>query len=335
MQKPRRPTMQDIADHVGVTKMTVSRYLRSPEKVAPKTGEKIAAALEEIGYIPNCLPNILSNQCSQTLGVILPSLSHPVFQGVIRGIESVAEESGYQLMYAQYDYDQAVEEKRIETLLSFNVDGLILAGSDHSARSQKMLKTAGVPVVEMMDASETSSKPSVGVDNTFAARSMVTMMIERGYKHIVCLSAKKGIFTREKTQGYVDAMESHSLTPRSLAAKSMSSVFLARQMTRKVLERYPETDAFFCTDDEIAAGVLLECQRQSINVPEDIGIAGVHALDIGQSMMPRLASIVTPDRQTGEKAMLSLLAQIQGVPHRTAPLEFELDEGESLLPEFV
>ncbi len=87
--------------------------------------------------------------------------------------------------------------------------------------------------------------------------------------------------------------------------------------------------------DEIAAGVLLECQRQSINVPEDIGIAGVHALDIGQSMMPRLASIVTPDRQTGEKAMLSLLAQIQGVPHRTAPLEFELDEGESLLPEFV
>ncbi|MBE1274457.1 substrate-binding domain-containing protein [Enterovibrio baiacu] len=335
MQKPRRPTMQDIADHVGVTKMTVSRYLRSPEKVAPKTSEKIAAALEEIGYIPNCLPNILSNQCSQTLGVILPSLSHPVFQGVIRGIESVAEESGYQLMYAQYDYDQAVEEKRIETLLSFNVDGLILAGSDHSARIQKMLKTAGVPVVEMMEASDGSSTPSVGVDNTFAARSMVTMMIERGYKHIVCLSAKKGIFTREKTQGYVEAMDEHSLTPRSLSAKSMSSVFLARQMTRKVLERYPETDAFFCTDDEIAAGVLLECQRQSINVPEDIGIAGVHALDIGQSMMPRLASIVTPDRQTGEKAMLSLLAQIQGVPHRTAPLEFELDEGESLLPEFV
>ncbi|MCV5664691.1 LacI family DNA-binding transcriptional regulator, partial [Escherichia coli] len=54
--KKTRTTLQDVADQVGVTKMTVSRYMRNPESVAEKTRVKIAAAIEEMGYIENRAP---------------------------------------------------------------------------------------------------------------------------------------------------------------------------------------------------------------------------------------------------------------------------------------
>ncbi|WP_325892656.1 substrate-binding domain-containing protein [Grimontia sp. NTOU-MAR1] len=330
MEKNRRPTMNDVAKRVGVTKMTVSRYLKYPHKVAKKTGEKIQIALDELGYIPNRVPDILSNRSSKALGVILPSLCHSVFQQVLAGIETVAEENGYQVMLAHGGYSAETEQQRIESLLSFNVDGLILADSDHTQKSLKMIQTAGISYVEIMESTPKNTAQSVGIDNELAAFSMVTLMIERGFEHIVCLNVKKGIRTSNKLQGYVDAMEDAGLTPRSITAKAESSVSLARKMATKVFDRYPDTDAFFCTDDELAAGVLIECQSQGLSVPEQIGIAGIHALDIGQSMMPKLASVITPDRETGEHAALALLSQIHGAQIDIEPLGFDIDEGESL-----
>ena len=54
-----RISLQDIATLAGVTKMTVSRYIRSPKKVAKETGERIAKIMEEINYIPNRAPGML------------------------------------------------------------------------------------------------------------------------------------------------------------------------------------------------------------------------------------------------------------------------------------
>lgn len=70
--KKKRPVLQDIADRVGVTKMTVSRYLRNPDLVSAPLRGKIAAALDELGYIPNRAPDILSNATSRAIGVLLP-----------------------------------------------------------------------------------------------------------------------------------------------------------------------------------------------------------------------------------------------------------------------
>lgn len=69
MRKPKRPTLQDIATHLGITKMTVSRFLRDPNTVAKETGERIAQAIELFGYIPNRAPDILSNAKSRAIGV--------------------------------------------------------------------------------------------------------------------------------------------------------------------------------------------------------------------------------------------------------------------------
>ncbi len=149
--KKKRPVLQDVADLVGVTKMTVSRYLRNPEQVSEALRGKIAVALDELGYIPNRAPDILSNATSRAIGVLLPSLTNQVFSEVLRGIESVTDAFGYQTMLAHYGYKPEMEEKRLESMLSWNIDGLILTERTHTPRTLKMIEVAGIPVVELMD----------------------------------------------------------------------------------------------------------------------------------------------------------------------------------------
>ncbi|ROI18490.1 LacI family DNA-binding transcriptional regulator [Escherichia coli] len=127
--KKKRPVLQDVADRVGVTKMTVSRFLRNPEQVSVALRGKIAAALDELGYIPNRAPDILSNATSRAIGVLLPSLTNQVFAEVLRGIESVTDAHGYQTMLAHYGYKPEMEQERLESMLSWNNDDLAVGAA--------------------------------------------------------------------------------------------------------------------------------------------------------------------------------------------------------------
>jgi LacI family transcriptional regulator, gluconate utilization system Gnt-I transcriptional repressor len=204
--RKRRPTLQDIADLTGVTKMTVSRYLRDPQAVAEATQERIAAAVEQLGYIPNRAPEILSNATSRAIGILIPSLSNQVFSALVRGIASVTRPAGYQTLLAHYGYSPEREEEQVASLLSYHVDALILSDSLHTPRTRKMIATAGIPVVETMDLPEQPIDLVVGMDHRAAAQAMVTEMLSRGRRRPIYLGAQLDVRTRLRMEGYDQAM---------------------------------------------------------------------------------------------------------------------------------
>lgn len=200
--KKKRPVLQDVADKVGVTKMTVSRYLRNPDQVSVALQQKIAVALDELGYIPNRAPDILSNSTSRAIGVLLPSLTNQVFAEVLRGIESVTDAHNYQTMLAHYGYLPEREEQRLTSLLSYNIDGLILSERHHTPRTMKMIEVAGIPVVELMDCVSPCIDLAVGFNNFEAARQMTQQIIAHGHRHVVYFGARQDERTLIKQQGY-------------------------------------------------------------------------------------------------------------------------------------
>ncbi|WP_301099164.1 gluconate operon transcriptional repressor GntR [Otariodibacter sp.] len=309
--KYRRPTLQDIATHLGITKMTVSRYLRNPDSVASQTQKRIAEAIELFGYIPNRAPEILSNAKSKAIGVLVPSLTNQVFADVIKGIESVTDQAGYQTMLAHYGYSVKKEEQRIESLLSYNVDGLILSETQHSDRTLKMLEVAKIPVIEIMESSQVGRQQAIGFNNVVAAETMVDMLIQRGHHHIIYFSARMDKRTQLKMQGYEQSMRKHGFKPNSLITEEASSFTLGAKQLQQALDLYPETNGIFCTNDDLAIGALFECQRLGIKVPEQMAIAGFHGLDVGQSLTPQLASVITPRLEIGKVAAQELLSRIQ------------------------
>ena len=330
--KQKRPTLQDIADHLGMTKMTVSRYLRNPDSVAKDTQQRIAAAIEQFGYIPNRAPEILSNAKSKAIGVLLPSLTNHVFADVLKGIEQVADIAGYQTMLAHYGYSVKKEEERIESLLSYNVDGLILSENYHSLRTLKMIEIANIPVIEIMDSSQAGIQQVIGFDNVVAAQAMVETMIQRGYKNIVYFTARMDKRTQLKKQGYEQAMKKYGLEHYSLITEAASSFTLGGKQLRKILEERPETNGIFCTNDDLAIGALFECQRLGIAVPQQIAIAGFHGHDVGFSVTPQLATVMTPRLEIGKLAAQELLARLNKEPlkEKIIDLGFKIHLGESI-----
>ena len=330
--KKKRPTLQDIADRVGATKMTVSRCLRDPEAVSEGLRERIFSAAEQIGYIPNRAPDLLSRATSHSIGVLVPSLTNQVFADVIVGIEAYTEPAGYHLMLSHYGYSPELEERSLASLLSYNVDGVILSDRDHTPRSLRMLETAGIPIVEIMDTHRPPLQQAVGYDNVSAAYEMVSEMIRRGRRHILYLAVRLDERTRQREQGYRQAMQAHGLSPVTLQRSQRSSYTVGAALMQQIQQDYPQADGVFCTNDDVAVGAYFECLRQGVAVPQQMAIAGFHGHDVGQAMTPRLASVVTPREAIGERAAQALLARIRGerVYQPVIDLGYRIEAGDTL-----
>lgn len=312
MIKKRRPGLQDIADLLGISKMTVSRFLRDPALVSEQLQKKIANALDELGYIPNKAPDMLSNAKSYAIGVLLPSLTNQVFADILNGIEQITDQHGYQTMLAHTSYKPEQEEMRLRSLLAYNIDGLILTERTHTDVTRKMIETAGVPVVEIMDSLSPCLDMAVGIDNFMASKAMVQQMIARGHQQTVYLSARQDERSLIRQQGYEATMQEAGLIPQVISTKEPSSYTLGGRLLHEALAKYPNLNGVFCTNDDLALGVLFECQRLGLSVPQQIAIAGFHGHDVGQAVTPQLASVLTPRKEIGRIAAEMLLKRLQG-----------------------
>ncbi|MGL6316812.1 substrate-binding domain-containing protein [Vibrio sp. WXL103] len=330
--KKRRTTLQDIADQVGVTKMTVSRYMRDPNSVAEKTRIKIAQVVEDIGYIENRAPAMLANSSSKAIGILLPSLSNQIFASFVQGVETVTKANGYETLIAHFSYDEQEEESKIASLLSYQVDGLILTESHHTQRTLQMIKSAGVPVVETMELPEQPIDMAVGLDHIAASYDVTKQMIAAGKRSIAYFGARLDTRTRLRMAGYDKAVIEAGFTPKHILTEAHSSFSMADDLLDMAFAQYPDLDGVFCTNDDIAVGVLLSAQRRGIQVPESLSVVGYNALDIGNIVSPKLTSVDTPRFEIGVKSAELLVARLKGEPidNHSVDMGYRVNSGESI-----
>lgn len=332
--KKQRSTLQDIAHRVGVTKMTVSRYLRDPSKVSAKVGAEIERVVKELGYVPSKVSDILSKAKSNSIGILVPSLTNQVFDEVMRGIESIIEPQGYQAMFAHYGYDQDIEEKRIEILLGYNVDGIVLSDSYHTECSKHILRSSGIPIVEIMDSVTPPLQQAVGFDNIKVSMEVTQALLAKGKKRIAYLAARMDSRTKQKIEGYQRAMQEAQLEPVVISTKQASTYSLGSQLLCQVRAEYPGVDAVCCTNDDIAIGALYECLRQGIKVPQQISIVGFHGHNLSSVISPRLATVLTPREEVGRVAAETLMHRInfpnEAIKKKIIQLETQLVAGDTL-----
>ncbi len=310
--KNHRMTLQDIANLAELNKMTVSRYLRDPSQVSQRSRELIAKVMEENSYIPNRAPEILLNAQSKTIGVLIPSFRNQIFSDVLAGIESVTSAHQYQTLIANYEYDIQREEREVLNLLSYNIDGLILTGSQHSERMIQYVRASGIPVAELMDIGGKPLDMQVGFDNEKAAWDMTNAFLDSGKRALAFFGSMDDPRDLSRFRGTEQALAVHGLKAYHMAPHAISSVALGRKMFLEMQKYRPDIDAVFCTNDDLAVGVLLECLAQGKDVPGQIAIAGFHGLEIGRASLQKIASVVTPRYDIGKTATEFMIAHLTG-----------------------
>lgn len=297
--------------------MTVSRALRTPDQVSGKLREKIEAAVSELGYLPNFAASALASASSRTVGMIVPSLDEVGSTAMFAGLQQILQPAGYQIMLAESRYREENEETLLETLLSWNLAAAVLLSVEHSENVSQWLNAARIPVVEMGSIRNDPLDINIGIDNAEGMFQLTSLLIRRGYQNIglLCASQQPRIF-QQHLRGWHKAMLSHHMSPHRVinAATPASFSAGARQLPEFILN-WPELDALVCVSDELACGVMYECQRRRIKIPDDLAVVGYGNSDVSQACQPALTTVAIPHQQIGINAGKALLARLEESPY--------------------
>jgi LacI family transcriptional regulator, gluconate utilization system Gnt-I transcriptional repressor len=330
----KQVTLSDIAQHVGVGLMTVSRALRKPELVSEPLRAKILAAVNELGYVRNRVASGLASGRALLVPVVVPTLKHSVYIPFLEGVYSVLSQHHYQIILGTTEYLVGAEYELVDGLLGWRPDGLFLSGVDHSARTSDLLRRAKIPIVEVMDLSDDPVGINVGFSHYQVGVAVVEFFRKRGYRNI----GYGGTLTEldlksvKRIAGFQQTLKEHGLPYHFIQRSSEPfSIALGGKLLGELLGHFPDLEAIFFANDDLAAGALFECLRLGIRVPAQLAIMGFNDQEIARSTVPTITSVSTPRREIGRIAAEILVAELKGRPvqERRIDLGFEIIERES------
>lgn len=302
----QRPlTLREVSEASGVSEMTVSRVLRNRGDVSEATRQKVLAAAKELGYVPNKIAGALASQRVNLVGVIIPSLSNMVFPQVMMGISEELDATDLQPVVGVTDYLPEKEEKVLYEMLSWRPSGVIIAGLEHSEASRAMLKSAGIPVVEIMDTDGTPIDAMVGISHRRAGRIMAESILKAGYRRIGFMGTKMPLDhrARKRFEGFTQALAKAGVEIADQEFYSGGSALAkGREMTQAMLERTPDLDFLYYSNDMIGAGGLLYLNEKGIDIPGQIGLAGFNGVELLEGLPRRLATMDACRHEIGRTA---------------------------------
>lgn len=304
--RPRRPlTLRDVSAESGVSEMTVSRVLRNKGDVSAATREKVQSAAKRLGYVPNRIAGSLASQQVNLVAVIIPSLKNMVFPEVLAGISFALEGTELQPVVGVTDYLPEKEEQVLFDMLSWRPAGVIIAGLEHSEPSRAMLARAGIPVVEIMDTDGDPIDACVGISHRRAGREMGEAIIAAGYRRIGFMGTKMPLDhrARKRFEGFTRTLAQAGIEIADQAFYSGGSALAkGREMTADMLDRTPDIDFLYYSNDMIGAGGMLYLMQQGVDVPGTVGLAAFNGLELLDGLPRRLATMDACRREIGERA---------------------------------
>lgn len=312
----RVPTMADVAQRAGVSKMTVSRALRDGGVVSKETRERILAATEELGYVLDQSAGSLSTKRTGFIAAIVPSINNSNFSDTARGIADTLAGTGLQLLLGYTDYSVQREEQLIEAMLRRRPEGVILTGGNHTPRTRKLLLAAGIPVIETWDVPSRPIDQVVGFSNEDAMALLVLKLAEKGYKRFGYVGGTTERDTRgsQRRVGFQRALKQLKLPFDRVISFGVPPISIEQggQALVSMLKTWPDTDVVICVSDLSAFGAMMECQRRGLKVPKDIAIAGFGNFEVGAWSHPRITTVDVECYEIGRRAALRLRASILG-----------------------
>lgn len=311
----KQASMRDVARAAGFSLITVSRALRHPDQVTDQTRKRIAAAMAKLGYVPNLVAGGLAANHSRIVSVIVPYVAHGVFADNIQGAAEALEGAGYCVLLGSSGGAPERSESIVRLLLGHRPAGVIIQGADHTAASRRMLRGAKAPVVEIGTLPDDPIDSVVGYSNVEAARTMTAHLIARGRRRIgfVNYPPLHNDRAAARLKGYRLALREAGLTfDPSLVVETSFGIREGRLALEALIAAGARPDAVFCGSDLWAAGMIAECGRRGIVVPDDLAVAGFSDHEIAMENVPAITTIRVPRYEIGRRAGELILARIHG-----------------------
>ena len=295
-------TIVDVARLAGVTPTTVSRVINNRGYISEKTKKRVHEAMDELGYQPNEIARSLTKQKSNTIGVIVPHISHPYFAKLISNLENEAAKKDYKIILCNSKEKAEKEKQYLDMCKSNRVAGIIICSGN--VESNK-INTGGIPVV-LLEKNFEEGKLGIQCDNYQGGKLATEHLIECGCKKILHLS---GVIDEEmpadnREKAFIDVCSKNEIEyfikKYDIDTYNQMNYY---DYIKAALNEIEGVDGIFASSDLIAAQVIQVCNEIKIRIPEDIKLVGFDDVDISQLTTPRITTVHQPIK---EMARLSI-----------------------------
>jgi len=327
----------DVAERAGVSISTVSNVLNKTKYVSPELVARVEKAVEELSYEVNPIARSMKNNKTGTIGVITEDMCGVFYPYVVKGINSVATEKGYQVVICDTqgmtgNAEAFKREKKLfARLIANRVDGIIFISTvprDESEQYFAEIKKLAnrnkkrIPLVSLERDFTNVGIDSVVFDGYNNTKMAIQHLIDVGCRRICHISGPMGLeIVKEREKGFQDAIRENGLSDEGEAMSvygdfTHQSGYVAMQ---KLLERAPDMDGVFCDNDQMAVGALKVLRERGISVPGQIKLMGYDDVFLASVVEPSLSTIHIQKRHAGIEAAKMLFKRIEAEESVNSP----------------
>jgi len=306
-------TIKDIAEEADVSVTTVSRVLNDKPDVSPNTRKNVLEKINELGYKPNSIARGLALQKTNTLGLIIPDISNPFFPDIARGVEDMANQKGYSVIFCNTDNEQKKEKEAIDLMKEKQVDGILLSLSTTNEKELKNLRKLEYPIVQIDRKIPNINYPSITIDNVKSAYTATKYLIKNGHKKIAHITGDLETITgSQRLKGFKKAISEKNLNLNKSYIKNgdYSKKSGYQNMLALLKSNNPPT-AVFIANDLMAVGAYQAVFKLNLSIPKDISIIGHDDIDVTKLVNPTLTTMSQPKYQLGNEAVQLLINEIE------------------------
>jgi LacI family transcriptional regulator len=275
----------------------------------------VKALAAKWNYRPNAVAMSLRKSKSFTIGVIIPEVVHFFFSTVISGVEEIAFSNGYNVILCQTNESLAREKSSIETMLSNQIDGLLVSFSKETIDFEHFKKLIDInfPIVFFDRVPGIEKTVNVTVNDFQGAFEAVSHLIEQGYSKIIHLAGPENLeISKQRKKGYLAALKQSNIElnqdwivecPEGTQEESF-------RITKRIFETSSVPDGVFASNDIAAAGSMMAIKSLGLKIPEDVGVVGFSDWQFSSMIDPPLSTVSQHGFNIGEAATKLLLAMI-------------------------
>ena len=321
----KKITIKDVAREAGVSVTLVSFVMNAKVgkdgrldcPVNPDTAARVLEVAKRLGYRRNVAAASLRSGRSNTIAVITTDISNNFFAGISRYIEDKAVKYGYTVLFGSSDEKAEKLDAVMDTVLAYNIDGIIVAPVKGGEGAIRKALDAKVPVVLLdRDMEGTEDVEGVGkvlLDDVEAGEIATNLLYEKGYRKIEMISYDLGISSiAERETGYRKVMEKYGLDVHVNCTSYGDPENRIPDIINDALSRGVE--AFFLPTYSLTAMVIRVMNELHLRTPRDLGIIAFDQSDLYCLGPSTIAHIVQPLKELGEQSVDVLHSMIEGEP---------------------
>jgi LacI family transcriptional regulator, galactose operon repressor len=346
----RKVTLKQIARELDVSISTVSKALRNSIEISEDTRQKVKAFAKLYNYRPNNIALSLKNRKTKTIGVIIPEIVHHFFSKVIRGIELIANNRGYNVIVGLSNESFSKEVINMEMLANGSIDGFILSISKETLLRQDYHHfnetiNQGMPIVLFDRAVEEINCDKIIVDDVKGSKKAVKKLIFNGCKNIGIITTKDYVSVgRLRTQGYIAALEENKIHPKSglilkidVELDSEDHLEDLENEIEQFFNNNKHIDGIFAVNELYAITAMKVARKKEIKMPDELQVIGFTDGVLSKHATPSLTTVSQHAQKMGEKAAdllidrleLDIDNEVEEEHYQTIVIETELIERES------